>query len=296
MKILLTGSGGFTGRHVTAAATAAGHTVTPLRVDLRDPDAVAGAVAANPSEAVLHLAAVSFVGHADAAAFYAVNVVGTGNLLAALAGAASPPRRVILASSANIYGNCAVSPIGETQPPAPTNHYAISKLAMEYLARTYRDRLSILIARPFNYTGPGQGSQFVIPKLVEHFARRAPYVELGNLDVEREFNDVRLIGAAYGALLAAGEPGEVYNLCSGRPYTLRAVIALLTELTGHRLEVRVNPQFVRAGEVRRLCGDPAKLQALGARAAIALHQPDLRDTLAWMLETERAALAAGPVG
>jgi len=181
MRLLLTGARGFTGRYLTQAAQAAGHEVVPLVANLTDAAAVADEVAAVRPEVVAHLAAISFVAHADATAFYAVNTVGSTNLLAALAQLPQPPQRVLLASSANVYGNCPVSPITEAQPPAPVNHYAMSKLAMETLARTWMDRLPIVITRPFNYTGPGQAEQFVIPKLITHFARRAPLVELGNL-------------------------------------------------------------------------------------------------------------------
>lgn len=279
MNILLTGAGGFTGRHFTAQAEAAGHMVIPLEVDLRDPVAISAALAAAHHDAVVHLAAISFVGHADNTAFYAVNVVGTTNLLQALVAKGSAPQCVLVASSANIYGNCDASPIAETQAAAPVNHYAASKLAMEHMARTFADRLPIVITRPFNYTGPGQGASFVIPKLVDHFARRATRVELGNLAVEREFNDVRFVAQAYLDLLVQGKPGEVYNICTGKPYTLRQVIDTLSELTGHDLEVQVNPAFVRGNEVHRLCGNPDKLQE-----TITVHQaPSLEDTLRWML-------------
>jgi nucleoside-diphosphate-sugar epimerase len=232
---------------------------------------------------VVHLAAISFVGHEDDSAFYGINTVGTTHLLQALAALPQIPRKVLLASSANIYGNCEAYPIAESQAPAPVNHYAISKLAMEHMARTFADRLPIVITRPFNYTGPGQALNFVIPKLVSHYARRAPVVELGNLQVEREFNDVRMVCDAYLALLAHGQPGEVYNVCSGEPYSLQHVINTLTELTGHSTEAKVNPAFVRANEVHRLCGDPTKLLRLCEQAQVALKQPSLRGMLAWML-------------
>jgi nucleoside-diphosphate-sugar epimerase len=231
---------------------------------------------------VVHLAAISFVGHADDTAFYGVNVVGTMNLLAGLAALPVKPSKVLLASSANVYGNCDASPITESQPAAPVNHYAMSKLAMEHMARTYLDRLPVLFSRPFNYTGPGQAPNFLIPKLVSHFARRAPAIELGNLHVEREFNDVRMVCDAYLALLAHGVPGEVYNVCSGQPYTLQHVIALLSGITGHTMDVQVNPAFVRANEVHRLCGSPDKLWACVG----SLQQFNLGDTLNWMLKAE----------
>jgi nucleoside-diphosphate-sugar epimerase len=252
----------------------------PLQADLTDKAAVAAEVQQAKPDAVVHLAAISFVGHADDSDFYRVNVVGTMNLLAALAALPCVPAKVLLASSANIYGNCNASPITEDQPPAPVNHYAASKLAMEHMARTFAERLPMVITRPFNYTGAGQGSQFLIPKLVDHFARKAPRIELGNLHVEREFNDVRLVCNAYLALLEHGKPGQAYNVCSGQTYTLQNVLDMLTDITGHAINVHVNPAFVRANEVHRLCGNPAKLQACTGP----MLDADLGNTLHWMLE------------
>jgi GDP-6-deoxy-D-talose 4-dehydrogenase len=191
------------------------------------------------------------------------------------------PTRVLLASSANVYGNCELSPISEKQTPAPLNHYAMSKLAMEHLALTYVDRLPLFFVRPFNYTGPGQVESFVIPKIVSHFKRRATTIELGNLMVEREYNDVRMVTAAYLRLLDKAEIGQIYNICSSQTYTLHQVMATLTELTGHQINIVVNPAFVRANELHRLCGDAAKLNAtIGAQDSIAL-----KDTLQWMLSS-----------
>lgn len=280
MNILLTGADGFTGRHFIQSATQAGHHITPLKADLTDPVAVAAQVQGIQPDAVVHLAAISFVGNADPAAFYAVNVIGTMNLLAAVAALPKPPAKVLLASSANIYGNCDTSPIAEDQPPAPVNHYAASKLAMEHMARTFADRLTIVMTRPFNYTGAGQGGQFLIPKLVDHFARRAPHIELGNLNVEREFNDVRMVCQVYLDLLQHGQAGQTYNVCTGQTYTLQNVLDILTGITSHKIEVMVNPAFVRSNEVHCLCGNPAKLSACTGT----LPAFELRDTLQWMLE------------
>lgn len=292
MKILLTGASGFTGKPFADMARAAGHEVVALTCDLADKAALRQQVLAAAPDTVVHLAAISFVGQADDNAFYAVNVVGTMNLLDALLALPQAPQRVLLASSANVYGNCDASPITESQPPAPMNHYATSKLAMEHMARTRGDRLSLIFTRPFNYTGVGQDNKFLIPKLVSHFARRAPSIELGNLHVEREFNDVDMVCAAYLQLLEQGQPGETYNICSGNAYTLQHVIELLSRITGHQIEVTVNPAFVRLGEVHRLCGSPAKLQALPAPTAGFAATRSLEETLRHMLAAAEGASRA----
>lgn len=283
MKLLLTGADGFTGRHFVACAQAYGHKVHALQANLTDKEGLKAEVVQLAPEVVVHLAAISFVGFTDASAFYDVNVLGTLNLLDALAAQVHPPCNVLLASSANVYGNCEQSSIAETQVPAPVNHYATSKLAMEWMARTYLDRLPLFFVRPFNYTGPGQAESFVIPKLVAHFANRAEVIELGNLDIEREFNDVRFVCEAYLRLLQKGKSGEVYNVCTGNPVSLKSVLALLGQITGHQLQVRVNPAFVRNNEIHRLCGLPAKLESCIGN----FSYPTLKETLQWMLKNDR---------
>ena len=280
MKILVTGARGFTGRHFLSMAVAAGHDVVALQSNLRDKDALDQEVQSFTPDAVVHLGAISFVGHEDAKAFYDVNVIGTMNLLQALTRLQKVPESVLLASSANVYGNSLVSPVSEDQPPAPINHYATSKLAMEHMARTYADKLPLFFTRPFNYTGPGQADSFVIPKLVAHFARRAPVVELGNINVEREFNDVRFVCQSYLQLLGKLSGGDLVNICSGKPVTLKSAIDILSDITSHQIEARVNPAFVRANEILRLCGDPTKLEAVAGHVPL----PPLADTLRWMLE------------
>jgi len=292
-RVLVTGCTGFTGRYVADALAHAGYAVIDAehagpQFDLTQPASVRAVVNEARPDYVIHLAALSFVGLNDASGFYAVNAVGTTNLLEALAASKVNPRRVVIASSANVYGNATVEPIAETTPPAPVNHYAASKLAMEMMVRTYGDRLSIVMTRPFNYTGVGQSVNFLVPKLVAHFAQRRAFVELGNLDVVRDFSDVRAVAQAYLRLLAADVPEGVTNLCSGVGRSLRWVLEQLTELSGHSLEVRVNPEFVRASEVHRLVGSSSRMEgALGA-----LPHRDFRETLAWMLDVPSAPLPA----
>ena len=281
MRLLLTGAEGFTGRHFTAAAEAAGYEVVPLTSDLTDPPAVAAEVLQLAPTHVVHLAAISAVTHADEEAFYRVNVLGTLHLLQALAALPTPPEKVLLASSANVYGNYEGGPITEAVCPKPVNHYAMSKLVMEHMAGAYADRLPIVITRPFNYTGVGHDLRFVIPKIVDHFARRAPVLELGNLDVYREYNDVRWVCQIYLRLLAKGVAGEVYNVCSGQAVSLQDVLTAMSDLTGWQPEIKVNPAYVRANEIHTLCGSDEKLKACVGPVAVG---DDLRALLGWMLQ------------
>jgi len=229
-------------------------------------------------DVVVHLAALAFVGHGDAEGFYRVNVFGTLNLLEALAALESPPAKVLIASSANVYGTPSVEVIDESICPAPVNHYACSKLAMEHMARTWFDRLPIIITRPFNYTGPGQDERFLIPKIIGHFARREPVIELGNLDVSRDFSDVADVVAAYIALLESEAAALTVNVCSGQATSLREVIAMMSEIAGYEIEVRVNPAFVRANEIPRLRGDDTALcHWIGQRT-----RTQIKDTLQHM--------------
>lgn len=285
MKLLLTGAAGFTGRHFTEAAQAAGYEVVPLTADLTDPPAVAAEVAAVAPTHVVHLAAISAVTHADEEAFYRVNLLGTLHLLQALAALPTPPQKVLLASSANVYGNFDGGPIAETVCPKPVNHYAMSKLVMEHMSATYADRLQMVITRPFNYTGVGHDLRFVIPKIVDHFARRAPVLELGNLEVYREYNDVRWVCQIYLKLLAQGLAGEVYNVCSGQAVSLQDVVTVMSDLTGWQPEIKVNPAFVRANEIHTLCGSDEKLKACVGPVTMG---DDLRSLLGWMLQTAEA--------
>lgn len=280
LNILLTGAKGFTGRHFARAAEAAGHRVTPLMANLLDPSALTTEISGLSPDAVVHLAGISFVGHHDPRAFYDVNLFGTLNLLDALKRKTDSLRCVLLASSANVYGNSKAAPVKETQPPEPLNHYAMSKLAMEHMARAHAEQLPTVFVRPFNYTGPGQVDSFLIPKMVSHFVRQAKQIELGNMYVEREFNDVRMVCDAYLRLLQFGKFGETYNVCSGATYSLSQVLETLCRLTGHKIDARTNPAFERLNEIHRLCGSPKKLEsAIGQ-----LEHKGLDETLAWMVE------------
>lgn len=278
MRIAVTGARGFTGRYVLDRLCAQGDEPVALAADVRDAAALRTEVRAIRPDAAIHLAARAFVQSDDVDGFYAVNQLGSFAVLDALA-AAAPGIPVLLASSAQVYGAQATGLIDEAAPMQPANHYALSKAAMELGARLWADRLAVTIARPFNYTGVGQEDRYLIAKVVAHVRRREPVIELGNIDVARDFGDVRSVADAYAGLIRRGAPGT-FNIATGRVTTVRQVIDLLAELTGHRPEVRVNPAFVRAQDVPVLGGRNDAL-----RAALPEWTPiALTDTLAWMLD------------
>jgi len=282
MRLFLTGASGFTGYYFKYAAEKSGYEVIASLSDLTNKKAIYQEVEKIEPDIVVHLAAISFIGHLDDSAFYNVNVIGSTYLLQALTALKKTPKKVLLASSANVYGNCGVSPIKEEGAFSPTNHYAMSKFAMEKMALNYLDRLPIIVTRPFNYTGPRQGPHFLIPKLVRHFANKASDIELGNIDVEREFNDVRMVCEVYRILLDKGVAGEAYNVCSGRAYSLKHVMAVLSEITNHEMKININPALVRMNEVLRLCGSTQKLNATIGEIPLF----DLKQTLLWMLKQQ----------
>ncbi|MGU7775089.1 NAD-dependent epimerase/dehydratase family protein [Burkholderia sp. MR1-5-21] len=306
-RAFVTGLTGFTGRYMAQCLEAAGYevwgTVAPgaaspddpalahctlLPVDLLDAQALRAAAADARPDAVVHLAARAHVAQDEPAPTYEINIVGTRNLLAALAGLDRRPSAVLLASSANIYGNSTPGVLDETVAPAPANDYAVSKLAMEYAAKLWFDRLPIVIARPFNYTGVGQSEAYLLPKLAAHYAHNEPRISLGNLDVSRDFSDVRDVTTAYLRLLEAAPAGETFNICSERAYSLKEVLAMLSRIAGYVIDVTVDPRFVRHNEVKSLSGSRDKLR----RAVGELPVTPLDETLRWMVDAMRGTPAA----
>ncbi|MBV7537210.1 GDP-mannose 4,6-dehydratase [Duganella sp. sic0402] len=290
-RALITGLSGFTGHYAAQELRAAGYqvfgTITPghapgegeFAVDLLDRAGLAEVIRQVQPDVVAHLAAIAFVAHGDVEQIYRVNVVGTRNLLEALASSEKKPSAVLLASSANIYGNTDVGVIHEDVPAAPANDYAVSKLAMEYMARLWQDKLPLIFVRPFNYTGVGQADNFLLPKIVTHFRRKAADIELGNLHVWRDFSDVRMVAQSYRKLLAApAAVGGTFNICSGHAYSLGEALDMMADIAGYKINVHVNPAFVRANEVVRLVGDNRRL----AVATGPLDTVPLADTLRWM--------------
>lgn len=290
-RALITGLSGFTGRFLARELADAGYrvfgttfgseSVEPdmYKLDLCDYYELVHVVTEIQPDVVAHLAAVSFVAHDDVESIYRTNVVGTRNLLSALTHLTVRPRVVLLSSSANVYGDTGCAEVvDESVVPNPANDYAVSKLAMEYMARLWTGLLPIVVVRPFNYTGVGQSPEFVLPRIVSHFQRRERVIELGNIDIERDFSDVRMVAAAYRRLIELAPAGETFNVCSGTAISLKSILSMMAEIAGYQIDVRVNPVFVRVNEVRRLLGDPGKLNAAVGSVKIV----PMAEILRWM--------------
>lgn len=294
-KLLATGHRGFVGTALGAFLQAhPAHDVSWCALDeepnVLDADHLRRTIAHHQPDWIIHLAAQSHVpsAWADPAGTLGVNAGGTANLLKAMADAAFSGRLLYI-SSADIYGAVppALLPVTEETPVAPRNPYATSKVAGEELCRQWaRTRpLDVVIARPFNHTGAGQRPDFALPAFAREIAaiklgRQAPRVLTGDLDITRDFLDVRDVVAAYLALLAGGASGETYNVCSGCEVHLGEVLGMLIRMAGVQAEIVTDPARLRPAEQRRMCGSHARITAAtGWQPSI-----ELRETLDGLLD------------
>ena len=274
MKVLITGIDGFTGKHLESYLQQNNYDVfgtiisksnNPhhLQCDIRKEEEVINVISKIKPDYIFHLAAISFVGESNKSMIYDINVLGTQHILDALVSCEVNPKKVIIASSATVYGNQNNSSVlSETMCPKPLNHYAYSKLAMEHLITTYFDKLNILITRPFNYTGIGHSNDFIIPKIVNHFKAKTKEIELGNVHVAREFNDIRTIIDMYVQLMTSTIKSDIVNLCTGNDIKLLDVINEMEKLAGYKIKIKVNPKFVRKNELSSLKGSIKKLSSI----------------------------------
>lgn len=275
MRVLVTGAGGFVGRRLLAKLAAAGHEAVGVdrEVDVAQAAVVAEAVASAAPDALVHLAALSFVPDSfrDPAAAFRVNFLGTRNVLEAVSGRA-PSARVLVVSTGNVYGTAGsgAAPFSESAPLRPESPYARAKAAADLLARSYAERgLAVLRLRPFNHTGRGRPESFVESSLARQLVeiaagRRPPRLAVGNLDAVRDFLDVDDVVAAYLLLLDPAVPAGLYNVASGSGRSVREVLDTLFELAelGPRraeIEVAVDPERWRPTD--RAVGDAGRLRA-----------------------------------
>ena len=214
---------------------------------------------------IVHLAGMASSQNDNVIETYAVNAVGTNNLLLAVSKEISAngydPSSIVIPSSSFVYDAKNRVPYSEEMELNATNHYGISKIVTEQIAQSYLDHLPITIIRPFNIIGPSQSANFFVGKLTEHFHSLSPRIELGNLDVARDFMDVRdFCRQLYKLLLS--EKNGVYNFCSGRPTKLSQIVRAFIDVTGHRPEIICEEALVRDNENNVIFGDVAKLTSV----------------------------------
>jgi GDP-4-dehydro-6-deoxy-D-mannose reductase len=295
VRVLVTGGGGFAGRHLTEHLTALGHDVVApshAELELRDAEAVRRAVAEAAPGSVFHLAALASVARSwkEPRETLVGNLEMTVNLLEAVR-AEAPDARVVHASSGEVYGRPSRLPLDEEAPLRPQNPYATSKAACDLLAGQYADayELQVTRTRAFNHAGPGQPDDFVVGTLTRQVAEAEArgdaeaVLRTGNPDARRDFTDVRDVVRAY--VVAADLVPDVYNVCSGRTASVRDLVELLRGLARVPLRHELDPARVRPHEVPEVRGSAELLRSAGGWAP----EIPLERTLADALDYWRAA-------
>jgi len=291
MRVLITGITGFVGSHLADYLLARGDVevsgikrwrsrmeniehlmgrITLFDGDLRDSGSIRRILAEVRPDRIFHLAAQSFVSSSWGipAETLANNVQGQVNLFEAVRDLALPSK-IHVAGSSEEYGLVAPEelPIVETAPLRPLSPYAVSKVAQDLLAYQYwmSYQLPVVRTRGFNHSGPRRGNVFVTSNFTHQIAeiergRREPIVWVGNLEAIRDFTDVRDMVRAYWLALERGTPGEVYNVCSGRGYSVREILDLVLGMTSVKVEIRQDPHRLRPSDVPVLVGDCSKFR------------------------------------
>ena len=300
MRVLITGMGGFVGRHlaahlleqqtnITLHGTVFGEStrftspITAHEVDLTDTEAVRELVQTVRPQHIYHLAAQSSPARSNQPAWrwptLENNIKGQLNLLDACLEANLTPR-VLVVSSSHVYGKIEQIPVDENAPLRPETPYAVSKITQDMLALQYyiAYNLPTLRVRAFNHFGPGQSPAFVAADFALQIAQietgqREPVIEVGNLTPERDFTDVRDVVRAYRLLMENGQPGEVYNLASGRAYSIQYLLDTLLAYSGTPIQIRQIAERMRPVEVPVVTGDARRLHAAtGWRPEISFEQ------------------------
>lgn len=316
MKVLITGITGFAGSHL-AEYILADHPevevygivrwrsrldnivsfqekIYLLEADLKDPVSLRTVLAHVQPDWIFHLAAQSFVPTSwkCPSETFAINVIGQINLFEAILSLKQNPK-IHIAGSSEEYGQVYENeiPMKETNPLRPLSPYAVSKVAQDLLAYQYFRSygLRTVRTRGFNHTGPRRGEVFVTSTLAKQIAaiekgKKEPVIRVGNLDAKRDFTDVRDMVRAYWLALEKGEEGEVYNIGSGKAYTIKEVLAILLSLSRVDVKVEVDPSRLRPSDVPILLADASKFQKLTHWTPRIPFEQTLRDLLDYWRE------------
>ncbi len=313
MRVLITGITGFVGPHLAEfilnnhpetkiwgmafgdegreILTTLEPGLSVIEGNLSDPDSLKTVLEQAKPDVVFHLAAASSVGTswADPTAAFSINVLGQINLFEAALSLGMKPL-MIISSSGEIYGDASAGnvAINEDAPLDPRSPYGVSKAAQDLVASQYHlsGQLPTIRMRLFNHTGPRRQANFVASSFAHRIARIEaglvkPAIDVGNLEVYRDFSDVRDIVRAYWLAASKGEPGVAYNVCSGVAVSIKEVLDHLLALSSAQVEVRLDPHRLRAADIPILVGNHSRFtEATGWSPKIPLEQT-LSDLLDW---------------
>lgn len=289
-KVFITGASGFVGRYIYREFRELGYEVVGTTTssdhselvycDITDVEAVSSLILDCNPDIVVHSAALSSVTYGVPVEYYRINALGTENVLKGMA-ALEGRRRFFLLSTAGVYGNQGVEVLHEALCPKPVSHYGCSKLVAERLAANEFGNHDITILRLFNFIGVGQDASFIVPKLTHHFKNRLPKIELGNIEAERDYLPVDVVPRVIERLLSnPASYGEVINVAAGVGTSVRMLLDIMQEITGHTIEVVTAPQFIRPNEIWRLVGSTEKFNRILGQS---LDLPPLRENIVKIL-------------
>jgi len=295
MKILITGINGFVGKILSRRLIEEKHDVFGIDVEgngknifavnIQDTDSLSKYLEEISPDFIFHLAAVSRADITNPGLIFNSNVNGTLNLISAAVSMSVLPK-LLFVSSSQVYGNADrdLQPLSEETPVAPVNLYGASKAASENIINSFRHEFDLpaVIVRPFNHIGAGQSLSFVVPKLVKAFKEKQPELRIGNIDVYRDFLDVRDVVSAYIKIMNSYLSGEVYNISSGRSIAIKEIISVLKKITAHKPAIAWDESLMRKNEIVYSSGDSSKIiKELGWK-----QEYQLGETLEWMLHSD----------
>ena len=316
MRILITGIAGFVGSHLAdllltkkdvlvygtdrpgADTKNIDHIKSKIKLyqecDITIKRDIKGLLARIEPDCIIHLAAQSspLLSEQYPEDTIATNIIGLVNIFESLSILRFKPK-VIIAGSSDEYGRMGNSnvPIRENCKLAPTNLYALTKVTQELLGlKVYiKQGYNVIVTRPFHTTGPKRPERFVCSSLAKQVAQieknmQSPIISVGDLNIMRDFTDVRDVANAYWLIMKKGKSGQVYNICSKRARSLKEILDILLSLSRAKVEVKVDPDRMRVNDVPLFIGDPTKLEKLtGWKAKISLKQT-LKDLLIYWRE------------